>query len=69
MLNCFGKLLFWRVVNDTSYFQILDIGRVYLPGEQPLVLDRPEQQLPVPSFANANEIQLTVEIVFNWLLD
>jgi Uma2 family endonuclease len=40
---------------------------VYLPGEQPLVFDRPEQQLPIPSFAS--EIQLTVEIVFNWLLD
>jgi Uma2 family endonuclease len=40
---------------------------VYLPGEQPLVFDRSEQQLPVSSFAN--EVQLTVEVVFNWLLD
>jgi Uma2 family endonuclease len=40
---------------------------VYCPEEQPLVFDRAEQQLSVPSFAN--EVQLTVEFVFNWLLD
>jgi Uma2 family endonuclease len=39
---------------------------VYLPKQQTLVFDLPEQQIPVPSFAN--ELKLTVEEVFAWLL-
>jgi Uma2 family endonuclease len=40
---------------------------VYLPKQQTLVFDSPEQQIPVPSFAN--ELKLTVEEVFAWLLE
>ncbi|MBW4535647.1 MAG: Uma2 family endonuclease [Pleurocapsa minor HA4230-MV1] len=40
---------------------------VYLPKQQTLVFDLPEQQIPVPSFAN--ELKLTVEEVFTWLLE
>jgi Uma2 family endonuclease len=39
---------------------------VYLPKQQTLVFDLPEQQIPVPSFAN--ELKLTVEEFFAWLL-
>jgi Uma2 family endonuclease len=39
---------------------------VYQPKQQTLVFDLPEQQIPVPSFAN--ELELTLEEVFNWLL-
>jgi len=40
---------------------------VYLPDRQPEVFDEPEQQLPVPSFAN--ELKLTVGNLFGWLMD
>jgi Uma2 family endonuclease len=40
---------------------------VYQSERQVLVFDLPDQQLPTPSFAS--EIKLTVEEVFNWLLD
>ena len=40
---------------------------VYRPGQQPEVFDEPEQQLPVPEFAK--ELNLTVGLVFGWLLD
>jgi Uma2 family endonuclease len=40
---------------------------VYLPKQQTLVFDLPEQQIPVPLFAN--ELKLTVEEVFTWLLE
>jgi Uma2 family endonuclease len=40
---------------------------VYLPKQQILVFDLPEQQISVPSFAN--ELKLTVEEVFTWLLE
>ena len=40
---------------------------VYLPKQQPEVFDEPEQSLPVPSFAN--ELNLSVEFVFGWLLE
>ena len=40
---------------------------VYQPQQQTLVFDLPEQLIPVPSFAN--ELSLTVEDVFNWLLE
>jgi Uma2 family endonuclease len=40
---------------------------VYLPKQQPEVFDEPEQKLPVPSFAN--ELNLSVESVFGWLLE
>jgi Uma2 family endonuclease len=38
---------------------------VYQPGQQVLVFDLPDRQLPTPSFAS--EIALTVEEIFNWL--
>jgi Uma2 family endonuclease len=38
---------------------------VYLPQQQTAVFDRPEQIIPVPSFAN--ELQLTVKQLFDWL--
>jgi Uma2 family endonuclease len=37
------------------------------PQQQTLVFDTLTQQLPVPSFAN--DIKLTVEDIFNWLLN
>jgi Uma2 family endonuclease len=37
------------------------------PQQQTLVFDTSTQQLPVPSFAN--DIKLTVEDIFNWLLN
>ncbi len=40
---------------------------VYLPTQLLEVFDEPEQQLPVPSFAN--ELQLTVGELFGWLLE
>lgn len=40
---------------------------VYQPKQQTLVFDLPEQQIPVPSFAEA--LKLTVEAVFSWLLE
>ena len=40
---------------------------VYLPNQQPEVFDEPEQQLPVPSFAN--ELKLTVGSLFGWLME
>jgi len=40
---------------------------VYLPKQQTEVFDKPEEQLPVPSFAS--ELQLTVEELFGWLLE
>ncbi len=40
---------------------------VYQPKQQTLVFDSPEQQIPVPLFANA--LNLTVEDVFSWLLE
>jgi Uma2 family endonuclease len=40
---------------------------VYQPKQQTLVFDLPEQQIPVPSFAN--ELNLTVENIFSWLLE
>lgn len=40
---------------------------VYQPKQQPEVFDEPDEQLPVPSFAN--ELQLTVGVVFGWLLE
>ncbi|MBE9126016.1 MULTISPECIES: Uma2 family endonuclease [unclassified Coleofasciculus] len=40
---------------------------VYLPKQQPEILDEPEQQLSVPSFAS--ELRLTVEELFGWLLE
>jgi len=38
----------------------------YFPKQQPELFDEPQQQLPVPAYAN--EIQLTVEGLFGWLL-
>jgi Uma2 family endonuclease len=40
---------------------------VYQPKQQTLVFDLSEQQIPVPSFAQ--EINLTVEGILNWLLE
>jgi Uma2 family endonuclease len=40
---------------------------VYLPKQQPQVFDQLEQPLPVPSFAN--ELNLSVGLVFGWLLE
>ena len=40
---------------------------VYLPRQQPEAFDQPEQILPVPSFAN--ELNLSVGLVFGWLLE
>jgi Uma2 family endonuclease len=39
---------------------------VYQPKQQTLVFDLPEQQILVPSFAD--QLKLTVEEVFSWLL-
>jgi Uma2 family endonuclease len=40
---------------------------VYLPKQQPEVFDQPDQPLPVPSFAT--ELNLSVGLVFGWLLE
>jgi Uma2 family endonuclease len=40
---------------------------VYQSKQQPEVFDEPEEPLPVPSFAS--ELQLTVGVVFGWLLE
>ncbi len=40
---------------------------VYLPKQQPEVFDQVEQTLPVPSFAD--ELNLSVGLVFGWLLE
>lgn len=40
---------------------------VYTPGKQTQVFDQPEQDLPVPDFAQA--LQLTIGSVFGWLLE
>ncbi|MBE9168986.1 Uma2 family endonuclease [Pleurocapsales cyanobacterium LEGE 06147] len=40
---------------------------VYFPGQQLEVFDKPEQKLPVPSFAN--ELHLSVGNLFGWLLE
>ncbi|PIG92240.1 Uma2 family endonuclease [Gloeocapsopsis sp. IPPAS B-1203] len=40
---------------------------VFLPKQQPIVFDKPEQLLLVPSFAN--ELSLSVKVVFGWLLE
>jgi Uma2 family endonuclease len=39
----------------------------YLPKQQPEAFDRLEQRLPVPSFAK--DLNLTVGIMFGWLLE
>jgi Uma2 family endonuclease len=39
----------------------------YLPKQQPEAFDRLEQRLPVPSFAK--DLNLTVGIIFGWLLE
>lgn len=39
---------------------------IYLPKQQPQVFDEPEQKLLVPAFAN--ELHLSVNAVFSWLL-
>jgi Uma2 family endonuclease len=40
---------------------------VHQPHQQTLAFDLPEQQIPMPSFANG--LSLTVEQVFGWLLE
>jgi Uma2 family endonuclease len=40
---------------------------VYQPKQQPEVFDKPEHQLPVPSFAS--ELRLTLGVVLDWLLE
>ncbi|MBE9099621.1 Uma2 family endonuclease [Vacuolonema iberomarrocanum] len=40
---------------------------VYLPKQQPEVFNQLEQTLPVPAFAN--ELNLSVGLVFGWLLE
>ncbi len=40
---------------------------VYLPRQQPEVFDQSEQKLPAPSFAH--ELNLSVGLVFGWLLE
>ena len=40
---------------------------IYQPKQQPEVFDEPEEQLPVPSFAS--KLNLTVGVVFGWLLE
>lgn len=39
----------------------------YPPNQQIELLDKPEQRLPVPTFAS--ELQLTVKDLFDWLLE
>ncbi|WP_449420309.1 Uma2 family endonuclease [Phormidium nigroviride] len=40
---------------------------VFLPNQQPIVFDEPQEQLIVPSFAS--EVSLTVGELFAWLLE
>lgn len=40
---------------------------VYCPKQEPLVLDQPDEVIPVPSFAG--ELQLTINALFAWLLE
>ncbi|MBE9028836.1 Uma2 family endonuclease [filamentous cyanobacterium LEGE 11480] len=40
---------------------------VYYPDRELEILDDPDQQLPVPAFAEA--VELTVGMLFSWLLD
>ncbi len=40
---------------------------VYLPKQQPEVFEQSQQILPVPSFAN--QLHLSVDLIFGWLLE
>ena len=40
---------------------------IYRPKQEPEVLDEPSQVVPVPSFAN--ELKLTIQELFAWLLE
>ena len=41
--------------------------RVYRSHQPTTVCDKPEQELPVPDFAQG--VQLTVDTIFGWLLE
>lgn len=63
ILNCFKF--------ETQIAWLIDPAEktifVYLPTEATAVFDEPQQQLPVPEFAE--ELQLTLGQVFDWLLE
>jgi Uma2 family endonuclease len=62
ILHCldYGTEMGWLIdPNERTVF-------VYQPKQQTLVFDLPEQQILVPSFAD--QLKLTVEEVFSWLL-
>ena len=63
ILHCLdhGAEMGWLI--DPSEKAIL----VYRPQQQTLVFDQPTNSLPIPTFAKP--IMLTVEGVFNWLLE
>jgi Uma2 family endonuclease len=59
----------WLIVGEASLQETPDERTVFVsqPRQQTLVFDTLTQQLPVPFFAN--DIKLTVEDIFNWLLN
>lgn len=63
LLHClqFGTQMGWLIdPEERSVF-------VYLPDQAPTFYDKAELRLPVPEFAK--ELNLTVEGMFNWLLE
>jgi len=63
ILHClkYGTQMGWLIdPEEESVF-------VYLPDQPTAFYDQPEAQLPVPEFAL--DFSLTVESLFNWLLD
>lgn len=63
ILHClnYGTQMGWLIDPDEQTIFI------YLPKQQPAVFDQSEQILPVPSFAN--ELNLSVGLIFGWLLE
>lgn len=57
--------------HGTEVGWLIDLGEqtvfVYRTKQEPEVLDKPEQVIPVPSFAN--ELKLTIQELFAWLLE
>jgi Uma2 family endonuclease len=71
ILHCLnnGTEMGWLIVGEASLQETPDERTVFVsqPRQQTLVFDTLTQQLPVPFFAN--DIKLTVEDIFNWLLN
>jgi Uma2 family endonuclease len=57
--------------NETQMGWLIDPSEkavfVYFPKQQPELFDKPEQLLPVPSFAS--ELGLTLGTLFDWLME